>query len=205
MTEVVPSPTSSSCVRLSSMTDCGAANGRQPRGARPAALPPAPRGAAAKPGATARLGADSHEVCAPANRQCAQALLCLQLRWRHCWLLWGMAQRAARPPTLAAGCETSISRRMALPSLVSTMPPLASSSILSIARGPSVVRTMSATACRGPRPRRNQTGGVLAGAVPSAGHHPPAPLRPARPPARCAWGALWPLAHRPPGAPPWRP
>ena len=48
---------------------------------------------------------------------------------------------------LAAGWLTSISRRMALPSLVSTMPPLASSSILSMARGPSVVRTMSATAC----------------------------------------------------------
>lgn len=48
---------------------------------------------------------------------------------------------------LAAGWLTSISRRMALPSLVSTMPPLASSSIFSMARGPSVVRTMSATAC----------------------------------------------------------
>ena len=47
---------------------------------------------------------------------------------------------------LAAGWLTSISRRMQLPSLVITMPPIGSSSILSIERGPSVVRTMSATA-----------------------------------------------------------
>mmetsp|Transcript_79445 Transcript_79445/g.177656 ORF Transcript_79445/g.177656 Transcript_79445/m.177656 type:complete len:321 (+) Transcript_79445:584-1546(+) len=46
---------------------------------------------------------------------------------------------------LAAGCETSTSLRMALPSLVMTMPPIGSSSILSMARGPSVVRTMPAT------------------------------------------------------------
>ena len=50
-------------------------------------------------------------------------------------------------PTLAAGWETSISLRIALPSFVSTIPPLASSSILSMARGPSVVLTISATAC----------------------------------------------------------
>mmetsp|Transcript_23090 Transcript_23090/g.44258 ORF Transcript_23090/g.44258 Transcript_23090/m.44258 type:complete len:208 (-) Transcript_23090:133-756(-) len=44
----------------------------------------------------------------------------------------------------AAGCDTSISRRIALPSLVITIPPIGSSSILSMARGPSVVRTMPA-------------------------------------------------------------
>eukprot|EP01139_Manchomonas_bermudensis_P000637 Amastigsp_a699_1024.p4 type:complete len:201 gc:universal Amastigsp_a699_1024:1098-1700(+) len=47
---------------------------------------------------------------------------------------------------LAAGCLTSISRRMALPSFVMTMPPMGSRIILSIARGPRQVRTRSATA-----------------------------------------------------------
>mmetsp|Transcript_5841 Transcript_5841/g.19877 ORF Transcript_5841/g.19877 Transcript_5841/m.19877 type:complete len:502 (-) Transcript_5841:120-1625(-) len=47
---------------------------------------------------------------------------------------------------LAHGCDTSISRKMALPSFVSTMPPDASKSIFSIERGPRVVRIMSATA-----------------------------------------------------------
>jgi hypothetical protein len=46
---------------------------------------------------------------------------------------------------LAAGCATSISRRMAWPSLVSTMPPMGSSSILSMALGPRHDRMMSAT------------------------------------------------------------
>ena len=46
---------------------------------------------------------------------------------------------------LAAGWETSISRRMAWPSLVSTMPPMGSSSILSMALGPRHDRMMSAT------------------------------------------------------------
>mmetsp|Transcript_23875 Transcript_23875/g.64022 ORF Transcript_23875/g.64022 Transcript_23875/m.64022 type:complete len:261 (+) Transcript_23875:1266-2048(+) len=47
---------------------------------------------------------------------------------------------------LAAGCLTSTSRRIELPSFVITMPPIGSSSILSIERGPSVVRTISDTA-----------------------------------------------------------
>lgn len=47
----------------------------------------------------------------------------------------------------AAGCDTSTSRKIALPSFVMTMPPMGSRSILSIERGPSVVRTMSDTAC----------------------------------------------------------
>ena len=47
---------------------------------------------------------------------------------------------------LAAGWLTSTSRRMQLPSLVMTMPPIGSSNILSIDRGPNVVRMMSATA-----------------------------------------------------------
>jgi hypothetical protein len=46
---------------------------------------------------------------------------------------------------LAAGCATSISRRMAWPSLVRTMPPMGSSSILSMALGPRHDRMMSAT------------------------------------------------------------
>ena len=45
----------------------------------------------------------------------------------------------------AAGCATSISLRMACPSLVSTMPPMGSSSILSIALGPRQDRMISAT------------------------------------------------------------
>ncbi|RUP43620.1 hypothetical protein BC936DRAFT_136932, partial [Jimgerdemannia flammicorona] len=45
---------------------------------------------------------------------------------------------------LAAGWATSTSRRMALPSLVSRMPPMGSSSILSMERGPRHVRMMSA-------------------------------------------------------------
>mmetsp|Transcript_9912 Transcript_9912/g.42152 ORF Transcript_9912/g.42152 Transcript_9912/m.42152 type:complete len:246 (+) Transcript_9912:1147-1884(+) len=46
----------------------------------------------------------------------------------------------------AAGCVTSISRRIALPSFVNTMPPEASRIIFSIERGPRVVRMMSETA-----------------------------------------------------------
>lgn len=42
---------------------------------------------------------------------------------------------------------------MALPSLVSAMPPMGLMSILSMARGPRQVRTMSATACRGRKER----------------------------------------------------
>jgi len=45
----------------------------------------------------------------------------------------------------AAGCDTSISRRMAWPSLVSTMPPMGSSSILSMALGPRHDLMISAT------------------------------------------------------------
>ena len=56
-------------------------------------------------------------------------------------------ERASSSMFFAAGCATSISRRMALPSFVMTMPPIGSSSILSMDFGPSVVRTMSATAC----------------------------------------------------------
>jgi hypothetical protein len=47
----------------------------------------------------------------------------------------------------AAGCATSTSRRIALPSLVSTMPPIGSSSILSMARGPRHVLTTSEMVC----------------------------------------------------------
>lgn len=47
---------------------------------------------------------------------------------------------------LAAGWETSTSRKIELPSLVMTMPPIGSRSILSIDRGPSVVRMISDTA-----------------------------------------------------------
>jgi hypothetical protein len=46
---------------------------------------------------------------------------------------------------LAAGCDTSISRRMAWPSFVRTMPPMGSSSIFSMALGPKHDRMMSAT------------------------------------------------------------
>jgi hypothetical protein len=46
---------------------------------------------------------------------------------------------------LAAGWATSISRRMAWPSLVRTMPPMGSSSIFSMALGPRHDRMMSAT------------------------------------------------------------
>ena len=45
----------------------------------------------------------------------------------------------------AAGCATSISRKIAWPSLVSTMPPIGSSSIFSIALGPRHDRMISAT------------------------------------------------------------
>jgi hypothetical protein len=45
----------------------------------------------------------------------------------------------------AAGCATSISRRMAWPSFVRTIPPMGSSSILSIAFGPRQDRMISAT------------------------------------------------------------
>lgn len=45
----------------------------------------------------------------------------------------------------AAGCETSISRRIACPSFVKTMPPMGSSSIFSMALGPRHDRMMSAT------------------------------------------------------------
>mmetsp|Transcript_51832 Transcript_51832/g.83656 ORF Transcript_51832/g.83656 Transcript_51832/m.83656 type:complete len:231 (+) Transcript_51832:1364-2056(+) len=47
---------------------------------------------------------------------------------------------------LAAGCLTSISRRIAWPSFVITMPPIGSRSIFNMDRGPRVVRMMSATA-----------------------------------------------------------
>jgi len=47
---------------------------------------------------------------------------------------------------LAAGCSMSISSRMVTPSFVTTTPPASSTSILSIPFGPSVVRTVSATA-----------------------------------------------------------
>jgi hypothetical protein len=46
---------------------------------------------------------------------------------------------------LAAGCATSISRRIAWPSLVRTMPPMGSSSIFSMALGPRHDLMMSAT------------------------------------------------------------
>lgn len=46
---------------------------------------------------------------------------------------------------LAAGWETSISRRIACPSFVSTIPPIGSSSIFSMALGPRHDRIMSAT------------------------------------------------------------
>lgn len=52
---------------------------------------------------------------------------------------------------LAAGWETSISRRMAWPSLVRTIPPMGSSSIFSMALGPRQERMMSATLRRGVR------------------------------------------------------
>lgn len=45
----------------------------------------------------------------------------------------------------AAGCDTSISLRIACPSLVSTIPPMGSSSIFSMALGPRHDRMMSAT------------------------------------------------------------
>lgn len=47
---------------------------------------------------------------------------------------------------LPAGWLTSSSRRMALPSLVRTMPPMESRIILSMARGPRAVRTTLQTA-----------------------------------------------------------
>lgn len=50
---------------------------------------------------------------------------------------------------LAAGWLTSTSRRMQCPSFVITMPPMGSRSILSMERGPSVVRMMPATAWGG--------------------------------------------------------
>jgi hypothetical protein len=45
----------------------------------------------------------------------------------------------------AAGCDTSISLRIAWPSFVRTMPPIGSSSIFSIALGPRHDRIISAT------------------------------------------------------------
>jgi len=45
----------------------------------------------------------------------------------------------------AAGCETSISRRIACPSFVNTIPPIGSNSIFSIAFGPRHDRIISAT------------------------------------------------------------
>mmetsp|Transcript_3214 Transcript_3214/g.7835 ORF Transcript_3214/g.7835 Transcript_3214/m.7835 type:complete len:297 (+) Transcript_3214:776-1666(+) len=51
---------------------------------------------------------------------------------------------------LAAGWETSTSLKIALASFVMTMPPMGSRSILSIARGPNVLRTMPATAWAAP-------------------------------------------------------
>lgn len=45
----------------------------------------------------------------------------------------------------AAGCDTSISRKMAWPSFVNTMPPIGSNNILSIALGPKHDRIISAT------------------------------------------------------------
>lgn len=53
--------------------------------------------------------------------------------------------RASSIMLLAAGWATSISRRMAWPSFVSTMPPMGSSNIFSIALGPRHDRMMSAT------------------------------------------------------------
>lgn len=47
----------------------------------------------------------------------------------------------------AAGCATSISLRMALPSLVSRIPPIGSRIIFSIAFGPRQVRITSDTVC----------------------------------------------------------
>lgn len=47
---------------------------------------------------------------------------------------------------LAAGCYTSISLKMAFPSLVITIPPMGSSNIFSMERGPKVVITISETA-----------------------------------------------------------
>jgi hypothetical protein len=57
---------------------------------------------------------------------------------------------------LAAGWFTSHSRRIAFPSLVTTTPPMGSSSILSIERGPRHVRTRSATVCRTRTDRQTQ-------------------------------------------------
>ena len=45
----------------------------------------------------------------------------------------------------AAGCDTSISRRIACPSFVNTMPPIGSSNIFSMAFGPKHDRIISAT------------------------------------------------------------
>ena len=53
--------------------------------------------------------------------------------------------RASSIMLFAAGWATSISRRMAWPSFVSTMPPMGSSNIFSIALGPRHDRMMSAT------------------------------------------------------------
>lgn len=47
----------------------------------------------------------------------------------------------------AAGWDTSISRRMACPSFVKTIPPIGSKSIFSIAFGPKHDRMISATLC----------------------------------------------------------
>ncbi len=55
---------------------------------------------------------------------------------------------------------TLISRRIALPSFVMTMPPRGSRSILSIDLGPSVVRMMSATALTLHRLVHNIDGGL---------------------------------------------
>lgn len=53
--------------------------------------------------------------------------------------------RASSIMLLAAGWATSISLRIAWPSLVRTMPPMGSSSILSMALGPRHERMISAT------------------------------------------------------------
>lgn len=57
----------------------------------------------------------------------------------------------------AAGWVTSISRKMAFPSLVNTMPPMGSKSIFNIARGPRHVRMMSDTVYRDMRSKRPNT------------------------------------------------
>lgn len=122
MTEVVPSPTSSSCVLLSSMMLCAeklaAVHSQRPGRCNPV------RGSMHMD-CGAALEADGREQTGCARQHsssCSEpGTRASRRRGRQARLASVRLGKGSRG-TLAAGCETSISRRMALPSLVMTMP-----------------------------------------------------------------------------------